>query len=535
MSFLFGTQGVPQPNNKRLGLNDTSTASNEQGNPLPVLYGSRRFAGTFISDAFNQNATQQGGGGKNSGKGGAGQGYNYYTDFVVAWCLGPVDAFSDLFLNGDAVYTESTPLVPESLVCVNNVATATFTNAHGLSTGQEVVVTGADQSEFDGEFEITVSGPNTFTYVIPGETLLSETASPSATGQIQIWIKLSAIVRGEEDFVTVTIPNYGTMTLYWGTETQPADPDFQNAGAAQSPLHGVCYSVFHGWWIGLNQTNIQNAEIVLTRNPSPDWIGAGQNAIVDEASPGNITEANPAAIVYDLLTNPRSSIGLSDADFNIPGLQAAATLFFNEGFGLSNIIIRAEDALTLLQEICETVDAALVLDGNGLLNLIPIRQPASYVGLPQVGDAQLAEIPTPKAYDWSNTFNDTKIVFPNNQAGWLNDFVEWFDFSAITAAQKVAQPQTLQRPWMTRRDLALLLVQYAGTLGALPQQTGSLKLFFSTALWNALSPGSLFQLAYSLLPDAGGYFRVTKRTLPNSAQPVFEIEYAADRSYLYTV
>ena len=173
MSFLFANKGMAQPKQKSLGLNTINTATNEQANPLPYLAGKRRLAGTFITDAFDQHTSTQSSGGKDAGKGGGGSGTNYYCGFAIAIATGPADGFHDLWLNGEPVYTSNTPLVPKKLTQLNNVATFITTSPHGLATGDQVIVTGADQPEFNGERTVTVIDSWTFTYVIPGTTILA--------------------------------------------------------------------------------------------------------------------------------------------------------------------------------------------------------------------------------------------------------------------------------------------------------------------------------------------------------------------------
>ena len=525
MSFLFGTQGQSSPPNKRLGLFDSSTATNEQANPLPYLAGKRRFAGTFISDAFDQQTSSQSSGGKDSGKGGGGSGTNYYAGFLVAFCLGPCDGFHDLFLNGDDVYVSNSPIKPTTLSQAGNLATFFKSGGHGLPVGAANVVmliNGADQPEFNGQFTVAIPDPYRFTYVIPGSTILAETAS----GQILAYEKLNSIYRGAEDFITVTIPNYGTMTLFWGTETQPPSGYAAFSGTNHPPYHGICYAVFQKFFLGLNQTNIQNIEIVLSRTPTAPWLNNPADANIND-------EANAAVVYYDLLTHPRCGLGLTAGDFNTAALATAATRLATEGLGISPIITSEDTAQTLAVKLFESVDAMPILDPTSqLLSLQLVRAPANYGALPAVGDAQLADIPKLKASDWSNVFNETRIVFPNKDAAWNSDFVEWKDFASLLLGQKTAQPQTLQRDFVTDRAVATMLVKAAGLIGSAPPQTGTLSLLFSVALWNSLAPGNLFTLAYSLRPNQGGIFRVTKRTWQDSAKPVFEIEYAADRSYL---
>jgi hypothetical protein len=70
------------------------------------------------------------------------------------------------------------------------------------------------------------------------------------------------------DFVDITIPDYGVMRLYWGTETQEVDDYWvEKSGIAQPALRGFCYAVFQQLFLGFNQTNVQNVELVLAKYP----------------------------------------------------------------------------------------------------------------------------------------------------------------------------------------------------------------------------------------------------------------------------
>ena len=523
MSFLFGTKAKAAPAQKSLGLNTINTATNEQANPLPYLAGKRRFAGTFITDAFDQRTQSVVGGGKDAGKGGGGSGTNYYCGFAIAFCCGPADGFHDLWLNGEPVFTSNTPLVPKSLRQLNNTAKFVTSSPHGLTTGDQVIVTGADQPEFNGEFTVAVIDANSFTYIIPGTTILAEAAS----GQIKAWIVLDPVYRGAEDGLQMTIPSYGLLNWHWGTETQPVDTYLQVSGTNHPPYHGISGGVFQQFFLGLNQTNVQNAEVVLSRIPTAAWLANPAHANIQD-------EANPAVVFYDLPTHPRVGIGLTIADFNTADLAAAAEILYAENFGISVFVDRQDTALSLVHQILQIIDALPVLDANGLISLQLVRAPADYGALTTLVDANLADIPQPSAEDWTSAFTQTRIVFPNRDAAYNNDYVEWQDFAAQEAAQKLCNPQTLNFDWLTRRDLAQTLVNAFGPAAAIPPVSGKESLLFTPALFAALRPGTLFKnnFADPTCARSNGIFRVIKRTFSDSSRPVFEIEYAADRSYL---
>ena len=65
-----------------------------------------------------------------------------------------------------------------SITRSGSTATVITTTAHGFTSGQKVVVSGATQTEYNGAFTITSTGPSTFTYPVTG------TPATPATGTI---------------------------------------------------------------------------------------------------------------------------------------------------------------------------------------------------------------------------------------------------------------------------------------------------------------------------------------------------------------
>lgn len=70
--------------------------------------------------------------------------------------------------------------VVTSMVRAGSVVTVTIDNGHGLSSGTQVWIQGADQPEYNGLFKISVVNGRTFTYVISG------TPNSPATGRISV-------------------------------------------------------------------------------------------------------------------------------------------------------------------------------------------------------------------------------------------------------------------------------------------------------------------------------------------------------------
>jgi len=56
--------------------------------------------------------------------------------------------------------------------------------AHGLATGDEVSISGVDQSEYHGVKTITVTGVNSYTFTVTGTPATPATGTPVATAVI---------------------------------------------------------------------------------------------------------------------------------------------------------------------------------------------------------------------------------------------------------------------------------------------------------------------------------------------------------------
>jgi len=126
--------------------------------------------------------------------------------------------------------------VPDAAVAVavafstltSSGTTATFTSAtdHGLTTGNSAIIAGADQSDYNGTFIVTVTSTTVFTY-----TMLADPAVDTATGTITSTLATvfleHRIVTPEYTLVTDTVPRrlenylaYRTSASWYQGEAQ---------------------------------------------------------------------------------------------------------------------------------------------------------------------------------------------------------------------------------------------------------------------------------------------------------------------------
>lgn len=512
----FGSPDVqPKADLKPLGADAYRASTNEQARPVPYLAGKRRLAITWITDHFDDRAdavTQT------IGKQSTKSGYNYFSSAAGLACSGPVDALFNIYLNGESVYASTVRITILSITRVGAVATATTQANHGLTTGDEVEHDGADQPEYNGTHTVTVTGLNTYTFAVAG------TPATPATGNLGARLILDPVFRDGDnpDYVDIVIPDYGTMRLYWGTETQTPDITLNRSGTTHPSYRGNCYVVFDQVFLGFNQTNFPNVELVLARWPKPRSGWHSLAAIEDDA--------NPIAAICDLLQHPRASFRVPDALLDTVTLYATAARLAAEGLGISPLITRQSEMREVLTRALEYIDGYFTTDSQGRLGVKLCRVPEG--ALPEIADANITAPVEFTPEDWMVVKTGVNVKFTNRDAGHLPDSRQWRDAGALRIRGE-RDDESVDRDWITRPDLAANLARSLGRMRALPKISGRAKLRLSGTLFADLAPGALFTFNLSTRSTVNLVFRVEDRALPDSAKPEFEISFRVDRSYLY--
>lgn len=129
----------------------------------------------------------------------------------------------EYFALQDGVGVAAQTINAESLQRIGDTAIFTTGSDHYLATGMEVVVSGADQDDYNGTVEVNVTGAREFTYSVDGSAATPATGAP-----------IAAIAMG-----------VGTVTST--TKGQAANVDAGNTIAMVSPISGVDTSAFVTW------------------------------------------------------------------------------------------------------------------------------------------------------------------------------------------------------------------------------------------------------------------------------------------------
>ena len=330
------------------------------------------------------------------------------------------------------------------------------------------------------------------------------------------------------DYVDITLEDYGLIRLYWGTETQERDTYLYNFGGALNgtgpehpPYRGMCYLVAHQLFAGFNQSNVQNFEVVVSRYP------------VLGASPATIaTDANPANVLYEWLTNPRIGRGIPTDQIDATALEAVGTQLATEKIGISPVITSQAEALALLGTLMEYVDGYPTIS-EGIFSVALVRPLLNLTGIPVVDESVMSEPLRIAPEDWSKTFNQTNLKFTEPDTNYESASKTWRDRGnfAVTGQLNV---QTVERPWVTSAEVADFMVIALGRMKALPEATGTMRLR-KTALFDSLTPGAFFKIDYPPRGYTGAarlICRVTDRSMIAPDKPSYQIDFKIDRTYL---
>ncbi len=97
---------------------------------------------------------------------------------------------SNLLISGEGaeLFASCAAITVSSLTHVTTTATATTASPHGYLTGDSVSVRGAAQADYNGSFTITVTGANTFTYVMGADPGTNATGTLKAQKNVQMMI-----------------------------------------------------------------------------------------------------------------------------------------------------------------------------------------------------------------------------------------------------------------------------------------------------------------------------------------------------------
>lgn len=280
----------------------------------------------------------------------------------------------------------------------------------------------------------------------------------------------------------------GSLDCYFGGLTQVASPYLVSIiGAALPGLRGICHAVLNRPWLG-NSPYIKPISFVVRRLPNSLGLTAGAHDIS--------TDANPACMLYEILTDQRWGLGLPVGSIDVIGFRAAGVTLKAEGFGLSMLFDSGTSARDMIDEILRHIDALVYSDpSTGLLTLKLIRADYTFATLPVLDTSNLVSVELVRP-SWEETRNHVRVRYVDR----ASDF-----------AERVANAQDLANIQIRAGDVSVEDVDLTGiSNGTLAQRAaareltsrsypiGRLEVVANRAA-HAVKPGDVYRLTWAPL------------------------------------
>lgn len=207
----------------------------------------------------------------------------------------------------------------------------------------------------------------------------------------------------------------GDLVFYTGSPTQTADAylsGFQVIGGGTPAYRGSAYVVWAGGYVG-NSTNIKPFKFEVRRIPDGlDLATAhlGQNDINDHII--NDADANPANVVYEILTDTNWGMGVATGDIDLASFRTAGGTLANEGNGVSMTIDSARNAVDVLREVERQMDGFVYFEHSTSKWKINLSRAGYVIGsLPLIDDSTALDVSSFTRADWEDTTNDVRVMF----------------------------------------------------------------------------------------------------------------------------
>ncbi|MDP3401825.1 MAG: phage tail protein, partial [Brevundimonas sp.] len=239
---------------------------------------------------------------------------------------------------------------------------------------------------------------------------------------------------GERIRVEISAPNHfghedgvwGTIDVYVGSDEQVADDYLSGPGAIGPPLpayRGLCYAVLRQCYMG-NSGQFRSISFVVRRCPDPLGLGPLMSNLNGDA--------NPANVIYDLLTSPLVNQKPVPADqIEIEDFRTVGRALFEEGLGVSLVYDMAAPLGDQIDLVLKHIDALRYTDPEtGRIRLKLIRADYELEGLPRLDRGNVLTCKYGRRC-WSDTKNVVKLTYRDRLAGFIQRVVQAQDLANI--------------------------------------------------------------------------------------------------------
>lgn len=210
-------------------------------------------------------------------------------------------------------------------------------------------------------------------------------------------------------------------------------------------------------------------------------------------------DANPANVLFDLLTSKFGRLGIDPARIDLPSFLAAGTIYASEQHGFSLVIYSASDARAIIREVLAETASVLYEDPEtGLIVLKAIRNDYAVFSLPSFGPANVVRVASFGTSTWAETYNEVRVVYRDREQSYTERTAFSTDLANYTAQGARSRVLELRYPGISNRTTAAFAA--ARELRAVSRPLRRARLEIDRSAFS-LRPGGAFKFSW---PDYGG-------------------------------
>lgn len=313
------------------------------------------------------------------------------------------------------------------------------------------------------------------------------------------------------------------VRFYWGDESQPVDSWLTTTtGQDHPPYKGQTLVVFERLHCGQIQANSQarpalpNIEFTVYRLPSPSMPSGLR---IPASLPGGVAQfrgVNLISALWDFLTHPRGGLGLTSsildqsdwtakAEALEDGTKPASGLYGEEAY-LSPLLTGQQDADKIIQDALQYIDGWVYTEA-GKIRIDYFPNDGTLPGsLPEITEADHVEPPSIQTASLSESPTTIVVELLEGDSGEL-DLIDAVESASVPFVREItgnSVVKTLQRPWITSRDIGAKYAARAAGLATIPAKTGESVVRLDRAVrldGTPLRIGDIFTLNYAPMSE----------------------------------
>ena len=230
----------------------------------------------------------------------------------------------------------------------------------------------------------------------------------------------------------------GTMYLYKGTPSQPADTYLNTAWAEDetSAFRRMCYSVLRHCYIGNSETPPPFA-LVARRTPNQLGLTGGKHNINGDS--------NVACMCYEILTDKLWGLKMDPSRIDVASFIACGNTLAAEGLGVSMMVDNPLIAKDLIADALRHVDGVIYPDPvTGLYTMKLARNDYDVDTLQVFDDSNISDENFEfSRLSWDDTRNTIIVNYVDRSRNFQTIPVQYQDLANISARRGQIDPETI--------------------------------------------------------------------------------------------